>query len=233
MQGTEQGCIMVKRVRSPRGLVGYSRETRVVFGYSRENKRVDVDSIGLGEVLKGPEYPAEIRKVIKVWLTIATDTISAAGKNPDHYGKLRHGDPLDAATAAARMMWQLANIMADVKDLERQGVTAALPAIHRALGLALLVRELTIVDNEKPIAARIEQTEAGARGREGKAKAIARRNRNMALEYKKRRAAGSDKSDSALIEEIGAAYKLKRSASIAAIKAGLNILSGEEARPDE
>jgi hypothetical protein len=51
------------------------------------------------------------------------------------------------------------------------------------------------------------------------------RNMRMALEYRRRRAKGSGKSDSALKAEIGAGEGLKRRASIDAINASLKLLN--------
>jgi hypothetical protein len=53
------------------------------------------------------------------------------------------------------------------------------------------------------------------------------RNIRLAEKFLQRRKAGSGKSDSALMEAIGAAEELSRSAAIAAIKRGLKLLNRE------
>src|SRR5262249_691247 len=87
------------------------------------------------------------------------------------------------------------------------------------------VHQLTVIDNETGIAARLQSIKGARQGNKKRSANVIARNRKLAQEFRRRRAEGSGKSDSALKEEIGIGENLKRRASIDAINAGLESLN--------
>jgi hypothetical protein len=80
------------------------------------------------------------------------------------------------------------------------------------------VHQLAIIDNKKPIVAWRKSVKGAAKGGKGRSDSNRSRNREMALEFEKRR--GGTKSDTALMAEIGAARGLSRRGSVDAVKSG-------------
>jgi hypothetical protein len=82
----------------------------------------------------------------------------------------------------------------------------------------------TVVDNEPAIDARIRSVDGAKRGAAGKARATQARDVELASEYQARRSKPGGLSVSALMQEIGKSAGLGRTASIEAIKRGLQKL---------
>jgi hypothetical protein len=160
--------------------------------------------------LRGPDVPQEIKTLIAFFGQVAASHIEA---NPATDGTLD-------TTAAAKAVRALAQA---VKHYHAQRNYDQV--LYHALLLALRYHQLTVIGNETAVSAgeKMEKIIEGARcgGKERSAKRKPR-NREMAQEFKKRR--GGRVSDTALMEDIGTARGLKRSASINAIKAGLKDL---------
>jgi hypothetical protein len=87
------------------------------------------------------------------------------------------------------------------------------------------VHQLTVIDNENAIAARLQSIEGARQGNRKRSANVIARNRKMALEFQRRRFECSRKSDSALMAEIGKTEGLQRRASIDGINAGLKSLN--------
>ena len=92
-------------------------------------------------------------------------------------------------------------------------------AICYCLSFVDEVHQLAIIDNKTPIVAWRKSVKGAAKGGRRRPAGIRVRNREMALEFRKRR--GGNLRDTALMEKIGAGKNLKRRASINAVKSGL------------
>jgi hypothetical protein len=132
-------------------------------------------------------------------------------------------DTLDLTAAAVAVLDQLQVIERSRAAVQRNPASGGLYAlgVHHGMLLASRVHQLAIIDNETAIVARQESIEGARLGGRRRSDRTRMRNRKMAQEFLNRR--GGRLSDTALMEEIGAAAerKLKRSASINAINMGL------------
>ena len=140
--------------------------------------------------------------------------------HPAEYGKLAQNETLDRTCAAARLLVRLDRLQAYLATAN----DAIYDLIYQMFLFASEVHQLTVIDNENAIAARLQSIEGARQGNMTKSANVIARNIKMAQEFQGRRAKGSGKSDSALKEEIGIGENLKRRASIYAINAGLESL---------
>jgi hypothetical protein len=147
--------------------------------------------------------------------------------HPAEYGKLaQESETLDLAYVVARLLTRLDRVKVLLEGLVRSSANDAIyDLIYDVFLFAWEVHLLTVIDNENAIAARLQSIEGAREGSKKKSANVIARNRRIALEFQRRRAKGSGKSDSALMTEIGAREGLKRRASIHAINAGLKLLN--------
>jgi hypothetical protein len=103
-------------------------------------------------------------------------------------------------------------------------LSAARDAVLSALIIASEFHKWTVVDNEAAIDARIRCLDGAKRGLAKKARDTKLRDMKLAREYEARRSRPGCLSDSALMQVVGKSVGLRRSASIAAIKRGLQLL---------
>jgi hypothetical protein len=123
-------------------------------------------------------------------------------------------------------LFALDRVQAYLERLVRSSANDAIyDLIYQMFLFASEVHQLTVIDNENAIAARLQSIEGARHGSKKRSANVIARNRKMALEFQRRRAEGSGKSDSALMAEIGKTERLQRRASIYAIKAVLKSLN--------
>jgi hypothetical protein len=161
--------------------------------------------------LRGPDIPDirhKIKNLIAFWREFAESLIEA---NPAIDGTLDR-------TAAAKAL------LAKLQVIEHSLAADDLfHAIYYTLLSWTYVHQLTIIDNETPIVAWQESIEGARSGGKLRSAKIKTRNHKMAQEFLTCR--GGNLRDTALMAEIGAKRKLKRRASVNAIKSGLRNLS--------
>jgi hypothetical protein len=134
-------------------------------------------------------------------------------------------DTLDRTAAAKALFDNARFIECSVAAAQRNPESGRFYAlgIHHGMLFASRAHQLAIIDNETSIVARQESIEGARRGGRCRSAKIRNRNRDMALEFLKRR--GGRKGNTALMVEIGAAKELKPRASIYAINSGLKDLN--------
>jgi len=196
--------------RSPKGLI----ENRSVTPEEMAQLGIRWEQIGAGVFqLRGPDIRQRIKNLITRLRQRAESYIEA---NPATDGTL------DRTAAAKAVLYRLRVIECFLAAAERNGASADLyQAVYHSLLLVSEDHQLAIVDNETPIVAWQESVEGARRGGRGRSAKNRNRNREMALEFRKRQG----KSKTARMVKIGAARKLKRRASIYAIKSGLKDLN--------
>jgi hypothetical protein len=170
-----------------------------------------------------------IRSHVAFLHRLASDCIVQAGNDPAQYRKMPGSATLDPASLAARMLETIDDLERHLSRLEGSDLDSAarqnaLAAVHSALILASEFHGWTVVDNERAIDTRIRCMDGAKRGPAGKARAIEDRDVKLAHQYRARRSKPGGLSDSALMQEIGKSEGLGRSASIKAIKRGLQKL---------
>jgi hypothetical protein len=196
--------------RSPKGLItnnSVTPEEMVQLGMRSEQ-------IGF------PDVCQEIKNLITHWRRVA--------------GLYREANPatdgtLDCTAAAAALLKVLKVIEHYLAAAERNAASGYLYLVYYALLLATYVHQFTIIDNEKSIVARTESIEGARRG--GSSRSAGKRSRNRRMAQKFLNHQGGRLRDTALMVKIGDEEKLKRSASINAVKSGLRDLNNCPALP--
>lgn len=174
----------------------------------------------LGE--QTPNVFQEINEQLAFWRRFAKSYIEP---NPATDGTL------DRTAAAKALLNRLRVIECSLNAAERIAPSSGLymVAVCHALLLPSHAHQLAIIDNETPIAAWQKSNESGRLAASVRSAANRPRNRKMAQEFLKRR--GKGLSNTALMAAIGAKEKLKRRASVNAIKSGLRDLKNCAALP--
>jgi hypothetical protein len=210
---------------SPKGLI----KIRTMRGWDQDHGfRLEAISPGT-YAIKGPSTTDMIRSHVAFLHKFASDCIVQAGHDPAQYRKMLGSATLDRAWLAAHMLKTIDDLERHLSRLEGSDLDSAarqnaLAALHSTLILASEFHSWTVVDNEPAIDARIRSVDGAKRGQAGKARAIQARNETLVREYLARRSKPGGLSDSALMQEIGRSEGLGRSASIDAIKRGLQNL---------
>jgi hypothetical protein len=193
--------------RSPKGLIA--------------NRSVTPEEMAqLGE--QTPNVFQKIKEQLAFWRRFAEFHIEP---NPATDGTI------DRTAAAKALNAKLQAIEYSLDAAERNAASGNLyvVALDKAVSSFSNIHQLTIIDNETPIAAWLESIEGARRGGSGRSARIRIRNRKMAQAFLDRR--GGRLSDIALMVAIGFARDLKRSASINAVKSGLRDLKNCPALP--
>jgi hypothetical protein len=142
-----------KTVRSPRGLLTNTHETRQIASDLRETAPGRY-------TFKAPDSRRELQNLITFWYRWAREMIEAEGKDPADYRKLARGDVLDRSCAAARLLVRLASLRAYCLQIDRGG--SPWGALTQALLVASYVHQLTLVDNEPSIDGTLRRKIGGA-----------------------------------------------------------------------
>ncbi len=210
---------------SPKGLIK-SHTTR---GWDQDHG-FRLEAISPGKyALKGPSTTDMIRSHVAFLQKLASECIVQEGHDPAQYRKMLGSAILDRASLAAHMLKTIDDLERHLSRLERSDLDSAarlnaLGAVHSALILASEFHGWTVVDNEPAIDARIRSVDGAKRGSAAKARATQARDVKLAREYLARQSKPSGLSVSALMQEIGKSARLGRTASIDAIKRGLQKL---------
>ena len=168
--------------------------------------------------LRGPDIRQRIKNVIARLRQHAESHIE---EKPSTDGTF------DCTAAAKAFLHRLQVIECFLAAAERNGASGDLyQAVYHSLLLAINDHQLTVVDNETAIAAREVSIKASRDDAERRSEEKRIRDREMAKEFKNSQ--GGRMSPTALMAKIGAKRKLKRSASINAVKSGLRELKRRE-----
>jgi hypothetical protein len=164
--------------------------------------------------LRGPDE--KIKNSIAFWKWFAGLHVEA---------KPATNGTLDRTAAAKGMLATLQRIEHTHAAAKRNAASGDLYelAICYCLSFADEVHQLAIIDNKTPIVAWRKSVRGAAKGGKRRSARKRIRNREMAKEFKD--SPGGRMSDTARMVKIGAARKLKRTASINAIKAGRRYLN--------
>ena len=107
----------------------------------------------------GPDPLKQINDYIAFWRAFARDLIEADGKELVQYVKVAcDSKTLDLARAAANLLVHLDRVERELELLAR-GSANAFGLVFQALFTASYVHQLTVVDNENAIAARLHSIE--------------------------------------------------------------------------
>ena len=179
--------------------------------------------------IMGPPKRDMIRLHVAFLQKLASGCIVQEGHDPAQYRRMLGSAILGRASLAAHMLKTIDDLERHLSRLDRSDLDSAarlnaLDAVHSALILASEFHGWTVVDNEPAIDARIRSVDGAKRGAAGKARATQARDVELASEYQARRSKPGGLSVSALMQEIGKSAGLGRTASIEAIKRGLQKL---------
>src|SRR5262245_54781606 len=178
------------------------------------------DQIGSAISFNRTDVRQEIKNSIAHWTKFAESRVEA---NPATDGTL------DRTAAAKAVLATLQRFKHTLAAAERNAPSRDLFYLAICYSLSLLddVHQLAIIDNEAPIVAWRKSVDGARRGGRRRSACITSRDVEMAKEFEDSPGGG----DTARMVKIGAARKLKRAASIHAIKAGRRYLNRIATRP--
>lgn len=216
-----------ERKESRKGLIAITRED-VKWG----EHGFEIEETEPGQfVLKAPDPREMIRSLMGALKEIADETITAAGKDPAQWARIkRESDHADPAYVAARLnddLWAIQNAINTVtraKDID-EARWHAYDAVQKALAACFTYHALGVIEHEVGIVAHGQSVDGAKRAKAEQAKIRKQRDVRLAREYQARSPHPRWKP-SVLMAEIGKSVGLSRSASIDAIKRGLQKLSG-------
>jgi len=211
---------MTSMTCSPKGLIKNTSLTREEIDKLTPEEIAQLgmrwEQIGSAVLLRRTDVRQEIKNSIAYWTKFAESRVEA---NPATDGTL------DRTAAAKAVLATLQRFKHTLAAAERNAPSRDLfyLAICYSLSLPDDVHQLAIIDNKTPIVAWRKSVDGARRGGRRRSACITSRDVEMAKEFED--SPGGRMSDTARMVKIGAARKLKRTASINAVKSGRRYLN--------